>query len=558
MANVLLRGIGAVALQARRQFVRKTHHTEAEQAKFLQSILRLNQHTALGQDLGLDQITTVDEFRQRVPVSRYSDYEGYIDRAFQGEAAVMTPDPVIYFNMTSGSTGKQKIIPTTKRSRQAVSRANQVAIGFGVHAAQRNGRPLGKMLFTNSARSFGRSPQGIPYGPVSVSDLNLMGPIYQQVFAHPFEVLRAGDGLTRNYLGLLFALRDRHLGLVSATFPVYALTFCDYLETYADSLLNDLESGTLSSWLTLEPELRQTLEKIWKPHPKRAAELRQIVNAEGALRPKYAWPDIAFIVTARGGNSDFYFNRFPDYFGDTPVFGGTYASAEATYAVHRDFGTDGVILAVNSGFYEFVPESEWEADQPKTCLPHELQVGDRYRILISSLNGFYRYDIGDVVEVEGFYNTAPIFVFRHRRGGMLSATTEKTTEYHLLQTLQRLQQEFGITLENFCVTLSDPEIPPHYRVNIELAAGHSLDNPEAFLHRFDQVLAEVHASYAMRRPEPIPNPRLRILAPGSFAQLRQRIIDRGVLESQVKIPHLSDDRHYLDGLSVEREIVLGG
>ncbi|MBD1911366.1 MULTISPECIES: GH3 auxin-responsive promoter family protein [unclassified Leptolyngbya] len=554
MANLLLSLIAEAALQARRDFIAKTYQTEAVQVKFLRSLLHANQETVLGQHHSFAKLQSVQDFRDAVPVSRYSDYESYIQRAFQGEANVMTPDPAIYFNMTSGSTGKQKLIPVTRRSRRAVSYANQVAVGFGTHAARRDRRPLGKMLFTNSARSFGRSPQGIPYGPISVSDLNLMGPIYQQVFAHPFEVMKAGDSVTRNYLCLLFALTDPNLRIVSATFPVYALTFCEHLEIHAESLIEDLETGTFAPWLKLEPELREVLERQWRPHPRRAAELRHILNAEGRLVPHRAWPNLAFIVTARGGTSNFYINRFKDYFADTPVFGGTYSSAEATYGVHRDFGTDGVILAVNSGFYEFVPESEWEAEQPKTLLPHEVTVGDRYRILISNLNGFYRYDIGDVVEVEGFYNTAPIFVFRHRRGGLLSSTTEKTTEFHAIQTMQTLQREFGIALENFCITLSDPEIPPRYQVNIELAPGSTLEDPTKFIHRFDEVLAELHASYALRRPEPIPDPRLRILAPGSFNQIRQRMIDRGVLESQIKFPHLSDDRHYLEGLTVMEEV----
>jgi len=558
MANLLLGLMGEVALQARRDFIRKTHNAEAVQSQFLRSLLHINENTLLGQQHGFSHLKTLEDFRQAVPVARYSDYEPYIDRTFQGEANVLTPDPVVYFNMTSGSTGKQKLIPVTRRSRQAVSYANQVAIGFAAHAARRDRRPLGKMLYTNSARSYGRSPQGISYGPISVSDLNLMGPIYQQVFAHPFEVLKVGDSLTRNYLCLLFALRDTNLGIVSATFPVYALTFCEHLETYGESFIEDLETGTFAPWLKLEPELRHSLERQWRPYPQRAAALRQILRSEGRLVPYRAWPHLAFIVTARGGTSNFYLDRFPEYFADTPVFGGTYSSAEATYGVHRDFNRDGVILAINSGFYEFVPESEWEADQPKTVLPHEVNVGDRYRILVSNRSGFYRYDIGDVVEIEGFYNTAPILVFRHRRGGLLSSATEKTTEFHAIQTMQILQQEFGITLENFCITLSDDKIPPHYQVNVELADGSTLEDPDKFIHRFDQVLADVHASYATKRPDPIPDPRLRILAPGSFNQVRQRLIDRGTLESQIKFAHLSDDRHYLDGLTVLQEVRFPG
>jgi hypothetical protein len=558
MANLLLNLVGWAARQARHRFIQQTHRTEAIQAEFLRSLLRANQQTALGRDLGLDQLDPevadcVARFRQQVPISRYQDYESYVDRTFQGEANVMVPDPVLYFSLTSGSTGKQKLLPITKRSRQAVSRANQISMGFGAEAAKQSGRSLNRMLYINSARPYGYSPQGIAYGPISVGDLNLLGPVYQRIFAHPVDVLRIKDSATRNYLALLFALRDRNVGIVSATFPIYALTFSDFLAQHAESLLNDLDKGTLTDWLELDAPTRHALEQQCRSHPQRAAELRTLLNTTGTLRPKAVWPNLSFMVTARGGNSNFYFERFSEYFGDLPIFGGTYASAEATYGVHRDFGTDGVILALSSGFYEFIPESAWDAHHPQTLLPHEVTVGDRYRIVVTAFNGLYRYDVGDVVEIEGFYNTAPIFIFRHRQGGVLSATTEKTTEYHVVQTMRQLQTEFDIILENFCITLSQ-SIPPHYWVNIELTTGHQLDNPAKFIRRFDEILSQVHRSYGLKRPNPVPDPQLRILAAGSFQQVRQQFIDRGVLESQIKFPHISSDRSYLAGLTIEQEV----
>ncbi len=545
---------GAIAQQAKRSFQHQTQTTEIVQAKFLKFILQTNENTELGKNLELTHLKSVDDFRKHVPVSKYNAYQHYVERTFRGEANLLTPDPVLYFGMSSGSTGSPKMLPITRRSRRAVARANQVAMGFAVEAAQRHHRPLGKMLFPNSAQPYGYSPQGIAYGPISASDLRLTGFLFQQVFAHPFNVLRIQDSRARNYLGLLFALRDRQLGLLSATFPVYALTLCQTLETQAQSLIETLQSATFPEWLNLEPDVRHRLERQWNPNPSRAAELEGILQTQGQLRPQEVWPHLAFIITARGGTSNFYLDRFPDYFGDVPVFGGTYASSEATYGVHRDFGTDGVILAVNSGFYEFIPESEWNREQPQTCLPYDLNVGDRYRIVVTALNGLYRYDVGDVVEVEGFYNSAPIVVFRHRQGGVVSATSEKTTEQHIIQTLQRLQQTFDIAVENFCITLSKEGIPPHYLLNLELARGEQLHHPEQFLSRFDAILSQIHPSYGKKRPDPIPNPRLRLLAPGSFQRLRHRAMENGILETQVKLPHLSGDRAYLDGLTVEQEI----
>ena len=260
------------------------------------------------------------------------------------------------------------------------------------------------------------------------------------------------------------------------------------------------------------------------------------------------------LITARGGTSDFYFERFPYYFGDTPIFGGIYASAEAAFAIFHDFDDDGAILAIDTGFFEFIPEDQWQESQPKTLLSCEVTVGHHYRILVTNYSGLYRYDIGDVVEVLGFYNQTPLIVFRHRAGGLLSSTTEKTTEFHVVQVMRSLQQDFEVPLENFCITLSEAEIPPHYLVNIELAPGAELANAEAFIQQFDQRLKAIHTSYAIKRTDQVPPPRLRILAPNSFATLRQRMIQRGVPESQLKFPHINNDRQFLTGLAIEREV----
>jgi GH3 auxin-responsive promoter len=343
--------------------------------------------------------------------------------------------------------------------------------------------------------------------------------------------------------------------MMGFTFPVLALQLADYLGQYGEDLVHDLAKGAIADWVVLEPALRARLERQLNAVPQRAKELQTLLHINGRLTPKDVFPNLSVIITARGGTSDFYFERFPTFFGDTPVFGGTYSSSETMFGVHRDLNTNGVILALESAFYEFLPEDQWDVAHPKTVLPWEVVPGQRYRILTTNYNGFYRYDIGDVVEVEGFYNQAPIFTFRHRLGGVISCTTEKTTEFHVIQVMQTLQPEFDIKLENFCITLSDAEIPPHYWVNIELAAGSSLSNPARFLQRFDERLQQLHQSYAMKRQDQVvPSPQLRILAPGSFATVQQRMVQRGATDFQLKFPHVTEDRTLLANLPILTEV----
>ena len=547
---------GTMARQAKADFVQKTRNAEAVQEQFLRSLLRAHQNTEFGRQYGLSEIKTIDQFRQRIPVQSYSHHQPYIERMANGETNILTPDRLIYFNMTSGSTGKQKLIPVTKRSRRAISRTNQAGIGFVVDAARKQGASLGKMLFTSSATSLGRTRGGIAYGPVSTSDLRLSSALNRQIFAYPWEALQISDSLARHYICLLFALQNPDLRIIGATFPILALRLAGYLEQYADNLIHDLETGEIASWLPLEPDLRASLTACWSAAPQRAAQLRQIFKAEGRLTPILAWPNLSFIVTARGGTSNFYLERFPEYFGDAPVFGGIYASAETTFGVSWDFNTDSVIPAIGANFLEFIPEDQWEAAQPQTLLASEVKLGDRYRIVVTNYSGFYRYDIGDVVEIDGFFEQLPLMIFRHRRGGVISSTTEKTTEFHVIRVVQALQQDMNLLLENFCITLSNDRIPAHYWVNIELAPGYTLNDPVTFLSKFDTILKDVHTSYEVKRRDQVPPPRLRILESGSFAQVRTRLIQRGAAESQLKFPFVSEDRNLLAGLKVKQEVRL--
>lgn len=553
MASFVLTTLSLIAQQAKHRFVRKTGRIVETQTRFLRSLLKAHQDTEFGRQYKFAEIETIEDFQRQVPIQPYSTFDPYIQRMADGEANILTAAPVVHFNITSGSTGQKKLIPVTKRSRQAISKANRVAMGFLTAAARRGQLPLGKMLFPGSINALGKTKAGITYSPVSTSDLKLGDFFYRQLFVYPYDVFKIKDIATRYYVCLLFALRDPKIRVICATFPALALLMGEYLNQFSESLIQDLETGGLAPWLDLDPALRAKLEPQCTALPIRAAQLRQVFTAHKRLTPQFAWPELSFMVTARGGTSNFYFQRFPDYFGNPKIYGGVYSSAEATYGVHRDFNTDGVILAIETGFYEFIPADQWQIEQPQTLLPWQLEVGQRYRIIFSNFSGFYRYDLGDIVEVEGFYQQTPLLIFRYRHGGVMTSVGEKITEFHALQVMQKLQKDFELSLVNFCFTLTE-EVPARYLVNIELDPDHGLTDPAAFLRQFDATLQELHTMYAIKRRDQVQPPHLRILAPGSFEQVRQRMIQDGAIEAQLKIPHVTEDRQFLAGLEIIEEI----
>ncbi|MBV6622609.1 MAG: GH3 auxin-responsive promoter family protein [Rivularia sp. (in: Bacteria)] len=538
------------------KFARKTLKVNLAQERFLLNLLQAHRNTEMGRQLGLGNIQNIDQFREQVPILPYESYEPYVERICRGEKNILNPEPVVYINLSSGSTGNKKQVPVTRRFQASLRQADLASMGFAIELLGQRGLEFGKTLLPNSANLQGVTSAGIPYGPVSAGSISKGQFLFEQAFVHPFEVLKIADSLARHYVCLLFALRDRDMRGFTANFPMLVLRTCGYLECYGEDLINDLETGAIASWLKLEPHIRVKLERKLFPAPDRAAELRQILNTEGRLTPKQAWSNLSYVLTAQGGTSDFYLQHFPNYFGNTPVFGGVYGSAEATFSVYHQFNSEAGILAIESGFFEFIPQEQWEVENPQTLLATEVQAGKLYRILVTSYSGFYRYDIGDVVEVLGFYNQAPLIAFRYRRGGLLSSITEKTTESHAIRVMQALHQEFNLRLDDFCITLSEHEFPAHYIVNIELAAGETLSNPQAFLNRFEYWLRQINTLYAIVRDGEVRPPQLRILKSGSFNIVRQRQIKKGMPDSQLKLPHISEDRSFLAELTVESEVTL--
>ncbi len=556
MSDFLFSLLAFAGERAKDSFVRKTRQMQAVQERFLKHHLQYHQTTEVGRQYNVGNISSIDEFRDRVPVSPYSAYEAYTERIASGETNILNPDPVVFMSRTSGSTGKRKMIPVTRRFQNSLGWPNLIAIGFASAATRSRGKKVGRVIATNAAATPEITPGGIEFGSAATGVLRMGKFLYEQLFVYPFEVLQVKDVEARNYLCWLFSLQNTPKEL-AANFPMVALQMCQYLEHFTESLLEDIEIGSISDRLKIEPQLRLALENQLRPNPKRAAELRSLLQMHGRLAPKFLWPDLSFVGTAQGGTSDFYLQRFPYYFGDISTFGVVYASAEGTFGIYHSLDDCSSVLAIDSGFYEFIPPEEWESDNPKTVLPWEVKPGEYYRLVCTNYSGFYRYDIGDVVEIGKFYNDVPTLIFRHRRGGLLSAFTEKTTEDHATQTLKRLQQKFNVYLDDFCITLSENDFPPAYIVNIELASGQTLADPQAFIAAFDRLLAEANFYYGVKRKDGmIPPPRLRILAPGSFAIVRQRHIEKGIPDYQLKFPHISEDRSLVADLEVKEEVAM--
>src|SRR5688572_9067641 len=131
---------------------RQTRDPAAAQKQLLREIVQRNQSTAFGRDQGFSSIKSVKDFRRQVAIGDYESFRPYIERAKQGEKAVLTSEPILMFTMTSGSTGEPKLIPVTESTRAThtrltrlwYSRAFQDHPGSGAGKSFRAGGPNGR------------------------------------------------------------------------------------------------------------------------------------------------------------------------------------------------------------------------------------------------------------------------------------------------------------------------------------------------------------------------------------------------------------------------------
>ncbi|MGB0696611.1 MAG: GH3 auxin-responsive promoter family protein [Rhodospirillaceae bacterium] len=558
LINPISAAIGLKAAATKRAVLRKMRDPMAVQEEFLRDLLAHQRDTVLGRELGLGELKTIDQYRDRVPIRRYGDFEPYIARIAAGEANVLNPDPVLYLNVTSGTTGRQKRIPVTKRFRHFLGKAQFASYGFGWEAFRAHARSfpagerprLGRGIVGQTTADFGITDGGVPYGRATSGRIQSARYLVNSVLAHPLETMGVADAPSRHYLTLLFALARPHVGFLLIGFPINMVHLCQSMEAFSELLVEDLARGSISDSINLDPALRAAVTPRLKPAPERAAFLRAVLKRDGRLTPKTAWPSLAVLITAMGGASAFYVPRLREYVGEALFFGGNYSASEGVIGLYTDFNVHHSALAIESTFFELVPEDQWDTDHPKTVLASEAEIGRSYRVVMSNYNGMPRYDLEDIVEVVGFLEKTPLIRFQRRAGGQLSSVLEKTTEHHVLTVINGLQEEFGLALQDYCITLSEQEIPPHYLVNLELAPGSHLADPQGFLRRFDEALKQINWLYGMLRKDRIPPPKLRILAQGSFFALRQRRVAIAQASADVKLPHVSEDRQFLDGATI--------
>ena len=518
---------------------------KAEEAT-LRSILEYAKGSEWGKAHNFDEILSAksaDElfslYQKNVPPQDYEDLRPFIERHKNGEENILFPGKPMMYATTSGTTKEPKWIPITPAYYQNVfSKMSKLWLyTFIMH------RPKtfwGKCVSIVGKSIEGYAPDGTVCGSVSGVTQRDCPEFIKGLYSAPSEVFAIKD-YTARYYSLMRTGIEQNVSLLITANPSTIIELQKNVDAYLDDYIDDIEHGTLSSKMNIEPENRAALEARYKPNPKRAAELKALKEKYGRILPKHYWPNLQLVTTWHCGNTSVYRDKYKEFFPEQTLdqeFG--YFASECRAGLVMNGGDDTVLFPHNH-YFEFVEAESVESESPKFLQLHELQKGKRYIPYITTYGGLYRYNMNDLVECSGAYGTIPTIRFIQKINGIVSMTGEKLSERQFIDAVGETEKDTGEKL-NFFVGFADiQESAYHFYFEFQ---NKSLgqDFCDQFAAAIDKKLKAENLEYAAKRDSfRVKEPAGHLLVENSFEKYKALMIKNGARDGQFKMNLLMQD-----------------
>ena len=433
------------------------------QAETLQDILFNARFTEWGRKYDFSFIKNIEEFRARVPLSSWENYQSAVVRMEDGEEDILFSGRTKYFLQTSGTTSAGKSIPESElgaKAKQIVVRARQYNI-LDYFAVQT--KVMGHTLAMSSSPVSGMTKGGIPLGFASGVTRSFSISGLKDSTAYPPVITSLASQEAVNYLIMRFALCHADLLSVSGNNAGRLAVLVNYAKEHALELIADIADGTISSRIVVPDSLRQELLKQLKPLPQRAAELKNIfLQGSEFFIPRNYWPNLQTAVFWLSGTVGKYLDDVRSILPEQIVyFDLGYGASEAKINIPYLPGTASGVLSSCTAFYEFIPESGGPIK-----LAHELEVGKNYEIVLTTYSGLYRYQLGDIVHVSGFLGDTPELIFLYKNGEVGNIGEEKIPASLLHELNEEYLKAGGCDL--VCCQIMADEKTRRYHVFLEV------------------------------------------------------------------------------------------
>jgi hypothetical protein len=468
------------------------------QTEWFKKLISASGNTEWGKKYDYKSIKTVDEFRNRVPLTDYNTLKPYIERLRKGEQNILWPSDIKWFAKSAGTTSdKSKFIPVSQESFE--------------ECHFKGGKDMLSIYCNNYPNtSIFRGRGLIMGGSYSISEINN----------------------EEYYVGDLSAILIQNLPfwVEFIRVPKRKLALLDKWETKIEQMAkatiprNVTSISGVPSWILLL--LKRVLE---------------ITNKDNLLE---IWPNLE--VFFHGGvNFPPYHDQFEKLIpSDQMHYMNNYNASEGFFGIQDKKSSEELLLMLDYGiFYEFIPVDELDNNNPRTYILDEVDTQTNYAIVISTNAGLWRYIIGDTIK---FTSLNPYHIaITGRTKCFINAVGEEVI-------IDNTEMALTIACKKCNAVISEYTAAPVYFEDNKNAAHEWLiefqttpENLDYFIETLDNALKSINSDYEAKRYKDmiLREPIVKVVPEHTFYNWLKK---KGKLGGQNKVPRLSNDRKYID------------
>jgi len=406
-----------------KRYKKNLRNCETIQRLKLAEMINKNRNSVYGQSNYFSRVQSAEDFQKKIPLSVYEDYERLIQRIATGEENVLTKEPVLLLKPTSGSSGIKKLIPYT----QSLKDEFRYGIAPWLFSLYKDFPVLkkGPSYWSISPKMSDHEERYSENNSVFIGqeeDASYLGRwgkyIRKLIFAVPNETEDITDLNRFRDQTLAHLLSRSELRLLSVWSPTFFLLLIDHLLIRKQIVL----------------ELCEALCTV-----KRFEELTDLFSKEETVKIlPLLWRNLEVCSCWTHGQSKVYSEKIQEYFPDITIQSKGLIATEGFISLPFHQNVDPV-LSIYSHFYEFQ-----SIDDEAIHFAWRLEMGKRYKIIITTGGGFYRYQLGDVVEVTGFVGNTPTLIFISN-STRIDLFGEKIESHFVAELLYEVFQKLSIS-----------------------------------------------------------------------------------------------------------------
>lgn len=467
------------------------------QNKVLLSIIQRNKGSEWGKKFGFNSITNVDDYKKNMPLVNYSDVYPYIKRMMHKEQNLIVSEPINWFAKSSGtSTGRSKYIPVSK----SFLKEGHLKCAWDAASFIYNEDPMAK-LFKDRSLIMGGSLESINdyqiAGDISAIILNNFPKIGRRFYTPDFET-----ALLPNW--------DEKINRIAEITSKQDVT-----------LLAGVPSWTI-------------------------VLLKAILDKSGKDNISEVWPNLRSYLHGGVGFGP-YKSTFKKLIPSNKlVYREVYNASEGYFSIQNNKDQDGMLLLCDHGiYYEFIPEPQVSYENPDVLNLNDLEIGKNYALVITTMDGLYRYRIGDVVQLVDKFPFKIKVVGRENE--MINVFGEEVSVLNTDMALAKVCDKLQISASQYTV---GPEYMTENKAGKHIwliEFNQEPKNLNNFKIQLDKELQNINSDYEAKRSKNMALINLDVLVAkkGTFEKwLRQK----GKYGGQNKVPRLKNDNTLINDI----------